>query len=175
VADRHKIYSLNAASEYLGISPRTLRSWIKEGKIKSFKIGNLVKIHGKDLKRFVNQSRRHDAPNDRKVHKRVILEIFHILDSSPDLARRVFREDFPDEEVQEIAEKLAGWRDQSWQKALLTVAIKDLVYEIIEHSREDPDTRERYVPHSISWTSDRHGNDRIRLITPKRSYPKGYR
>ncbi|HVP24622.1 MAG TPA: helix-turn-helix domain-containing protein [Methanomicrobiales archaeon] len=145
MADRHKIYSFNAAAEYLGISPRTLRTWIKEGKIKSFKMGHLVKIHGKDLKKFVNRGRHHDAPTDRKVRRRVILEIFHILDSSPDLARRVFQEDFPDEEVQAIAEKLAGWRDLSWQQALLTVAIKDLVYEIIEHTREDPDTRERYT------------------------------
>jgi excisionase family DNA binding protein len=145
VADRHKIYSFNVAAEYLGIKPRTLRAWIKEGKIKSFKMGKLVKIHGKDLKKFINRNRRHDAPNDRKVRKQLILEIFHALDNSPDLARRVFQEDFPDEEVQEIAKKLAEWRDQSWQQALLMGAVRDLVYEIVEHSREDPDTRERYT------------------------------
>lgn len=145
VADRHKIYSFNAAAEYLGVKPRTLRAYIREGKIKSFKIGKLVKIHGKDLKKFVNRSRRHDAPNDRKVRKHMILEIFTILDNSPDLARRVFQEDFPEEEVQKIAETLAEWRNQSWQQALLAATVKDLVYEIIEHSREDPDTRERYT------------------------------
>ena len=144
MADRHKIYSFSAAAEYLGISPRTLRTWIKEGKIRSFKLGHLVKIHGKDLKKFVNKRRRHDAPSDRKVRKRVILEIFRILDTNPDLARRVFQHDFPDQEVEAITEKLAGWRDQPWQQALFTMAIKDLVYEIVEHSRDDPDTRERY-------------------------------
>jgi excisionase family DNA binding protein len=145
VADRHKIFSFNEAAEYLGISPRTLRTWIKEGKIRSFKLGNLVKIHGKELKRFINRNRHHNAQKDRKNRKQLTLEIFRVLDGSPDLASQIFREEFPEDQVEQIAEKLAEWRGLEWQQALLKGAVKDLVYEIIEHSREDEETRDRYT------------------------------
>ena len=108
MADRHRIFSFNEAAEYLGVSPRTLRTWIKEGKIRSFKLGNLVKIHGKDLKKFINERRRHDAPADRKVRKRVVLEIYRILDDDPDLARCIFGKDFPDAEVRRSPK---NWRN----------------------------------------------------------------
>jgi excisionase family DNA binding protein len=52
------IYTIEEAAAVLKIKPRTVRSWIDSGKIKSFHIGDLVRIHEDDLKDFIAQARR---------------------------------------------------------------------------------------------------------------------
>jgi len=51
------IYTIEEAAEILKIKPRTVRSWIDSGKIKSFHIGDLVRIHEDDLQAFIDQAR----------------------------------------------------------------------------------------------------------------------
>lgn len=55
-----RIYTLEEAAEVLKIKPRTLRQWVTDGKIKSFKIGDrgLIRIHEEDLQAFIDQERR---------------------------------------------------------------------------------------------------------------------
>jgi len=58
-----RIYDLKEAAEVLKIKPRTLRQWVKDGKIKAFKMGNrgLVRIHEADLQIFIDQARKRSA------------------------------------------------------------------------------------------------------------------
>lgn len=39
------------------IKPRTVRAWIDQGKLKSFKSGDLVRIHGDDLQALMDTAR----------------------------------------------------------------------------------------------------------------------
>jgi len=43
------------------IKPRTVRAWIKQGKIKAFYIGDLVRIHEDDIQSFITESRKLDS------------------------------------------------------------------------------------------------------------------
>ena len=53
-----KIYTIEQAAEVLLIKPRTLREWIRQEKIKAFKLGGLVRIHEEDLQAFIDSERR---------------------------------------------------------------------------------------------------------------------
>jgi excisionase family DNA binding protein len=45
-----KPFNLKQASEYLGVSPVTLRRWVKTGRILAYKIGRAYTFDVKDLK-----------------------------------------------------------------------------------------------------------------------------
>jgi len=51
------IYTIEEAAEILKIKPRTIRAWIDQGKLKSFKLGDLVRIHEDDLQALIDQAR----------------------------------------------------------------------------------------------------------------------
>ncbi|PKL64789.1 MAG: DNA-binding protein [Methanomicrobiales archaeon HGW-Methanomicrobiales-3] len=51
------IYTIEEAAEILKIKPRTVRQWITDGKLKSFKLGDLVRIHEDDLQALIDQAR----------------------------------------------------------------------------------------------------------------------
>ena len=51
------IYTIEEAAAVLKIKPRTVRSWIDSGKIKSFHLGDLVRIHEDDLQAVIDQAR----------------------------------------------------------------------------------------------------------------------
>jgi excisionase family DNA binding protein len=53
-----KIYTIEQAAEFLYIKPRTMREWIRQGKVKAFKLGDLVRIHDEDLQEFIDSERR---------------------------------------------------------------------------------------------------------------------
>jgi len=53
-----KIYTIEQAAEILLIKPRTMREWIRQGKVKAFKLGDLVRIHEEDLQEFIDSERR---------------------------------------------------------------------------------------------------------------------
>lgn len=64
IADDHQslnvvstIYTIEEAAGILKIKPRTVRAWIDQGKLKSFKIGDLVRVHEDDLQDFINRAR----------------------------------------------------------------------------------------------------------------------
>lgn len=48
-----KIFTIDEVAEHLRIKPRTVREWIYRGKIKSFKMGDLVRIHEDQLQDFI--------------------------------------------------------------------------------------------------------------------------
>jgi excisionase family DNA binding protein len=58
-----RIYDLKEAAEVLKIKPRTLRQWIKDKKIKAFKMGGggLVRIHEADLQTVIDQAQKRGA------------------------------------------------------------------------------------------------------------------
>jgi excisionase family DNA binding protein len=48
-----KLYNLEETSEYLHCTVRTVRNWIKEGKLKAVKIGKRLLIEQSELESFV--------------------------------------------------------------------------------------------------------------------------
>jgi excisionase family DNA binding protein len=53
-----KIYTIEQAAGILLIKPRTMREWIRRGKVRAFKLGDLVRIHEEDLQAFIDSERR---------------------------------------------------------------------------------------------------------------------
>ncbi|HNX17560.1 MAG TPA: helix-turn-helix domain-containing protein [Methanoregula sp.] len=51
------IYTIEEAAGILKIKPRTVRQWITDGKLKSFKLGDLIRIHEDDLQEFIDRAR----------------------------------------------------------------------------------------------------------------------
>jgi excisionase family DNA binding protein len=51
-----KFYTIPMAAEALGVTPQTVRLWIKQGRLKSHRVGRPILITEKDLKNFLNQS-----------------------------------------------------------------------------------------------------------------------
>lgn len=49
-----KFYSTAEVAELFGVTPETVRDWVKAGKLKSHKIGQRVKIRRDDLIAFGN-------------------------------------------------------------------------------------------------------------------------
>jgi excisionase family DNA binding protein len=47
-----KPFNLKEASEYLGVSPVTLRRWVKKGRILAYRIGRAYTFDVRDLKEF---------------------------------------------------------------------------------------------------------------------------
>lgn len=48
--------SVNEASEFMGVTPRAVRKWIKEGKIEAFKVGGYsVRIKRSFIENFVKK------------------------------------------------------------------------------------------------------------------------
>ena len=52
-----KLYTVQEASESLGISPLTLGKWLREGKITGTKLGKLWRITETDLQNFIEKNR----------------------------------------------------------------------------------------------------------------------
>jgi excisionase family DNA binding protein len=44
-------------ADHLAISPRTLKEWLRQGKMKGFKAGSLWRISSGDLKEFIDTHR----------------------------------------------------------------------------------------------------------------------
>lgn len=56
-----EIYTAKEAAKILKIHPEIFRKYIREGKIKSFKVGNRIRIKQPDLMEFVNNQEREQA------------------------------------------------------------------------------------------------------------------
>ena len=52
--DDLKVYSLTEIEPILGVTHRTLLTYIKDGKLKGVKIGGKWKISAENLKKFIN-------------------------------------------------------------------------------------------------------------------------
>jgi excisionase family DNA binding protein len=52
-----KLLSVEQAAELLGISPWTVRSYIRQGKLRAVRIGRRVLLEEAELARFVERSR----------------------------------------------------------------------------------------------------------------------
>lgn len=49
-----KVYSLTEIEPILGVTHRTLLTYIKDGRLKGVKIGGKWKVSGDNLKKFIN-------------------------------------------------------------------------------------------------------------------------
>jgi excisionase family DNA binding protein len=51
-----KFYTIPETAQTLQVTPQTVRSWIKQGKIKSQRIGRPILITEKNLREFLKES-----------------------------------------------------------------------------------------------------------------------
>jgi excisionase family DNA binding protein len=49
-----KVYSLTEIEPILGVTHRTLLTYIKDGRLKGVKIGGKLKVSGENLRKFIN-------------------------------------------------------------------------------------------------------------------------
>lgn len=49
-----KVYSLTEIEPILGVTHRTLLTYVKDGRLKGVKIGGKWKVSGENLKKFIN-------------------------------------------------------------------------------------------------------------------------
>lgn len=49
-----KVYSLTEIESILGVTHRTLLTYIKDGRLKGVKIGGKWKVSGENLRKFIN-------------------------------------------------------------------------------------------------------------------------
>ena len=55
VIDCNKCYTIPETATALGVTPQTIRAWIKQGKIKSQRIGRPILITENNLKEFLTK------------------------------------------------------------------------------------------------------------------------
>lgn len=53
---RRTYLTIPEASEYLSVSQRTLYRWLRDGKLRCFRVGNITRIAVPDLETFVQQN-----------------------------------------------------------------------------------------------------------------------
>jgi excisionase family DNA binding protein len=71
-----KSYSLKEAAELLGISVSGLRNWIRDGKIKSSKVGEkLIRIRESEINRLSGETESGPSRYSQEEIKKVLLEI----------------------------------------------------------------------------------------------------
>lgn len=53
-------YSPQEIAEKFNIKPRTVSAWIRQGKLKAIKLGDLWRVHVNDLNEFIRKSQSND-------------------------------------------------------------------------------------------------------------------
>lgn len=51
------LYDVKAAARLLSVSPWTVRAYIRQGKLRPFRIGRLVRLDEQELERFVSEAK----------------------------------------------------------------------------------------------------------------------
>lgn len=51
-AAKHEWFTISEVAAYFQISPKTVRKWVYERKLRHYKVGGLVRIHVSDVKKF---------------------------------------------------------------------------------------------------------------------------
>lgn len=59
-----EIYSVSEVAEILKINKATCRNYIRDGKIKSFKVGNRIRVKQPDLLDFMKKQERETVKNE---------------------------------------------------------------------------------------------------------------
>lgn len=62
-----RVFSVEVAAGFLGLSHWTLRSWIKAGKIKSCKLGSQRMIPMSEVNRLISESMQGGADKDKSA------------------------------------------------------------------------------------------------------------
>jgi excisionase family DNA binding protein len=57
-----KLLNVSEAAGRLGISPLTLRSWLRQGRLGYHRLGRRILLSPDDVERFIDQSRVEPAP-----------------------------------------------------------------------------------------------------------------
>jgi excisionase family DNA binding protein len=70
-----KTYTVDQAAEMLHVTPSTVREWIRRRKIRSFKLGDLVRIHEEELLAFIDSEQEKGQRGKVAGFRKSILEI----------------------------------------------------------------------------------------------------
>jgi excisionase family DNA binding protein len=63
-----KYYSPEDVAEILGVKDRTVRAWLKSGKLKGKKLGRLWRVKESDLEEFINNAEKYLASEEEKTN-----------------------------------------------------------------------------------------------------------
>ena len=61
------LYSVEQISSLLDLHPKTVRGFIRDGKLAAHKVGRQYRVHGEDLNRFVGMTAPADSPEYRAL------------------------------------------------------------------------------------------------------------
>ena len=63
-----KYYSTEDVAEILGFKEKTVREWLRTGKLKGKKVGRLWRVKESDLEEFINNAEKYLASEDEKTN-----------------------------------------------------------------------------------------------------------
>ena len=63
-----KYYSTEDIAEILGFKEKTVREWLRTGKLKGKKVGRLWRVKESDLEEFINNAEKYLASEDEKTN-----------------------------------------------------------------------------------------------------------
>jgi excisionase family DNA binding protein len=52
-----KFYTVQEVADSLNVHPNTIRNWINSGDLKSYKLGNTLRISKEDLEKFLEKNK----------------------------------------------------------------------------------------------------------------------
>jgi excisionase family DNA binding protein len=80
------MYSLEQVAERLGLHVRTVRSYVRSGRLKAVRIGKQYRVAREDLEALTGSTRERDAV---RKHRPLVSSVIHIDAVSQDTARRI--------------------------------------------------------------------------------------
>ncbi len=63
-----KYYSTEDVAEILGFKEKTVREWLRTGKLKGKKVGRLWRVKESDLEEFINNAEKYLASEEEKTN-----------------------------------------------------------------------------------------------------------
>jgi len=63
-----KYYSTEDIAEILGFKEKTVREWLRTGKLKGKKVGRLWRVKESDLEEFINNAEKYLASEEEKTN-----------------------------------------------------------------------------------------------------------
>jgi putative molybdopterin biosynthesis protein len=52
-----KFYTVQEVADSLNVHPNTIRNWVNSGELKSYKLGNTLRISKEDLEKFLEKNK----------------------------------------------------------------------------------------------------------------------
>jgi excisionase family DNA binding protein len=61
------LLDVDQAASFLGVSPYTIRAWIREGKLNATKLGRLVRVEPAEIQKLISAGRHSSTDNKKEM------------------------------------------------------------------------------------------------------------